>query len=368
MPFSASHVVNPLETMLNEVSARHQQQWLPNPQWFPVANFSAPNPFYGGIYNQSSVQQQVSQLEQRVKRIEEKLSTQNTFGADLDQSSSSSVSGQKEQHSRTKISRKSHEISDNDYSDVSSEEQDRFSSDSEEEGEIKSTTTCSLFKDLANDVAKDSPPNTDTGTESTNLDKLDKLSQEFEAKDSYGPKVNEKLAKTVNLGLKSNFLASTCKELSGKYKTPENCEWARVPLINSEIWSSDSLQESYKTNDKLFYKNQSLITKAMIPVIQIMNNCKEKKNEKETFDLACDAFQLLAYAHRDESNIRRQMLKPAVHKCYRKLSNPSTPVTENLFGDDLHKQIKDINETRKFTNDFSVNKQKRKSSYTYQQS
>ena len=50
------------------------------------------------------------------------------------------------------------------------------------------------------------------------------------------------------------------------------------------------------------------------------------------------------------------MLKPAVHK------------SENLFGDDLHKQIKDINETRKFTNDFSVNKQKRKSSYAYQQS
>ena len=112
-----------------------------------------------------------------------------------------------------------------------------------------------------------------------------------------------------------------------------------MPLINSEIWSSDSLQESYKTNDKLFYKNQSLITKTMIPVIQIMKNCKEKKNEKETFDLSCDAFQLLAYAHRDESNIRRQMLKPAVHKCYRKLCNPSTPVTENLFGDDLHKKL-----------------------------
>ena len=120
---------------------------------------------------------------------------------DLDQSKSSSVSGHKEQHSRMKDSRKTHEISDNDYSDVSSEEQDCFSSDSEEEGEIKSTTTSSLFKDLANDVAKDSSSITKTGTESTNLDKLDKLSQEFEAKVAYGPKVNDKLVKTVNLGL-----------------------------------------------------------------------------------------------------------------------------------------------------------------------
>lgn len=375
VPFTASHVVDPLETSSSEISAtaRQQQQWLPNPQWFSGANFPAANPFYGGFLNQNPVQMQVNQLAESVKRIEEKLSAHNTADASPSQQSKSSVQGKepKESHSRTKNTRKTHEISDNEdvYSDVSSDEQDYFSSDSEEEGEIKSATSTSLFKDLAKDITKDNNiPETETEVGSSNLDKLDKLSQEFECKEAYGPKVNEKLARTVNMGLKSNFSASTCKELSGKYKTPENCEWVRVPLINNEIWSSDSLQENYKTNDKLFYKNQSLITKAMIPIIQIMNNCIEKKNESETFDLACDAFQLLAYAHRDESNIRRQMLKPAVHKSYRKLCNPSTPVTENLFGDDLQKQIKDIYETRKFTNDFSSSKLKRKSSYGYQQS
>lgn len=101
----------------------------------------------------------------------------------------------------------------------------------------------------------------------------------------------------------------------------------------------------------------------MIPIIQIMNNCLEKddSHNSKVFDLACDAFQLMAYAHRDTSNVRRQMLKPAVSKHYRKLCSPATPVTENLFGDDLHKQIKDLNETRKFTDNFSTYKGKRKS-------
>ena len=140
-----------------------------------------------------------------------------------------------------------------------------------------------------------------------------------------------------------------------------------MPLINAEIWNSESLQETYKSNDKLFYKNQMLITKAMIPIIHIMNNCIEKKSQNDTFDLACDAFQLLAYAHRDASNLRRHMLKPSISKEYRKLCNPATPITQNLFGDDLHKQIKDLNETRKLTCDFSVTRPKRKLLYSQHQ-
>ncbi|MEW8545906.1 MAG: hypothetical protein AB2693_20480 [Candidatus Thiodiazotropha sp.] len=147
-----------------------------------------------------------------------------------------------------KKTRKTHEISDQDvYSDVSSDEQDCFSSNSEEEGKIKSANASALFKDLGKDISKDSSGNSETVTgSSSKLDKLDKLSQEFESKEAFGPKENDKLAKTVDIGLKSNISTTTCKELAGKYKTPENCEWVQVPLINNEIWSSDSLQDSYK--------------------------------------------------------------------------------------------------------------------------
>ena len=57
------------------------------------------------------------------------------------------------------------------------------------------------------------------------------------------------------------------------------------------------------------------------------------------------------------------MLKLAVSKPYRKLRALSTPLSKFLFGDDLHKQIKDLNETKKFTHEISTNKYKGKSSY-----
>lgn len=117
----------------------------------------------------------------------------------------------------------------------------------------------------------------------------------------------------------------------------------------------------------MLYKNQKLVTKAMLPLIQIMDKCLKQDNDSDIFDLACDSFQLLAYAHRDTSNIRRHMLKPVVSKPYRKLCTPSTPVTENLFGDDLHKQIKDLNETKKFTHTLSSGQKNKRKSYTYQQ-
>ena len=74
-----------------------------------------------------------------------------------------------------------------------------------------------------------------------------------------------------------------------------------------------------KANDKLLHKNQKLVTKAMLQIIQIMNQCIEKDTDNNTFELACDAFQMLSYARRDCLNIRRHMLKPAVSKPYRKL-------------------------------------------------
>ena len=132
-----------------------------------------------------------------------------------------------------------------------------------------------------------------------------------------------------------------------KYQVPQNCEFLRVRLINSKLWNSESLQDSYRDNDKLMYKNQKLITKPMLPIVQIMNSCLEKNDSvnNRLFDLASDGFSMMAYVHKDQSNIR--LLKPAVSKPYHKLCNALAPVTENLFGDGLHKQIKDMNESRK---------------------
>ena len=65
------------------------------------------------------------------------------------------------------------------------------------------------------------------------------------------------------------------------------------------------------------------------------------------------SFQLLAYAHRDMSNLRRQLVKSVVADKYKQLCNDSTPLTENLLGDELEKQIKTMDEMRKVGKDLT---------------
>ena len=55
---------------------------------------------------------------------------------------------------------------------------------------------------------------------------------------------------------------------------------------------------------------------------------------------------MLAYAHRDVSNVRRQLLKTNVTEKYKQLCNDSTPIKDNLLGEEFEKQIKALDEMR----------------------
>ena len=60
----------------------------------------------------------------------------------------------------------------------------------------------------------------------------------------------------------------------------------------------------------------------MIPLVQLKDKLLKKddaNHESEIFDLATDSLQLLAYTHRDISNVRRKFLKPAVAQKYKRL-------------------------------------------------
>ena len=58
------------------------------------------------------------------------------------------------------------------------------------------------------------------------------------------------------------------------------------------------------------------------------------------------------------------MLRPAVSKPYKKICSPSSPLSQFLYGDGLQKRTKDLNETKKFTQEISTNKYKKKYVYS----
>ena len=318
------------------------------------ANFTAPNPYYGGFYGfTADLLPQIAQLQQSIQSLEERLTSR------------SSPRPKKSPKTRNEWSVTCVSDSETLYLDVSSS--DEFS--------VSDNDQCSdhdmgqSFKDLKSASSlKATTSDPIPGTSKQNIGKLQKLSKEFEVKDDFSEKVISHLAETINAGMKSAHSQSACKDLMERYLVPRNCESVRVPLINPELWNSENLNEPDRSNDKMLFKNQKITTKAMLLIIQIMSKCLEDDSHCELFDLACDAFQLLAYGHRDMSHTRRQFLKQAVSKQYRKLCQPSVPVTEYLFGDDLQKQMRDLNEGHKFTQDLAGCKLKfRPNAYNSQQ-
>lgn len=83
----------------------------------------------------------------------------------------------------------------------------------------------------------------------------------------------------------------------------------------------------------------------------------ESEESEELFDLAMDAFNLLAFSHRDFSSQRRRLLNPAIANKYKQLCSESAPIAPTLlFGEEetLEKKVKEIDESRKLGNKINL--------------
>ena len=197
------------------------------------------------------------------------------------------------------------------------------------------------------------PLETDKVHVSTNMKLLQDMGQEFDREEVLGPKVNDTLARVVNSGIRAKIDRNVAKELCEKFVRPRNCEALVVPKINKELWNTSAFKKTTKEGDKCFQTAQRYMSQGLIPLVSLMDKLLET-DQAEEFRLAKESFQLLAYAHRDISNIRRQQLKGVVSDKYKQLCNDSTPLTGNLLGDDLEKQIKTLDEMRKVGFDLST--------------
>ena len=226
-------------------------------------------------------------------------------------------------------------------------------SDSSESEEVESDDDCN--EEPHNDVTEEPPTKQakmdGVGPENgskVGISKLSKIVGLFNDKSDRGPNVNENLAKSVNRGVTNTFKMKSVLEFADNYKPPENCEFLRVPILNEELFFEDSIANRFKKNDGMLQKTQTLLTKGITPLVQLLDKLMEDESEdSEVFDLATDSLTLLAYTHRDISTIRRKFLKPAVAKKYKRLCSAEIPLTANLLGDDLEKQLKSINEHKK---------------------
>lgn len=151
-----------------------------------------------------------------------------------------------------------------------------------------------------------------------------------------GKAISNSLAKMINVACTSQCQTDT---LVNKYKVPENCDFICPPTVNGEIWKV--LDKRAQSQDRGMVDIQNLLATAMTPIMQLADVLKPHiMANNEAKSLLADTLTLMGQAQYNLSVRRRYFIRPNLKKKYSGLCNISTPITTNLFGDDMARDIK----------------------------
>ncbi|CAC5379285.1 unnamed protein product [Mytilus coruscus] len=179
-------------------------------------------------------------------------------------------------------------------------------------------------------------------TKMSKIEKMKKVENFLSKKQKLGLPVHEEIANIVNQGAESavDHKNKEVHELVHKCVRPENCEFLEVPKVNKALWSSKETSKRLKDNDRSLQRTQGL-----------------SEESEETFELSLDSLNLLLYAHRDLSSLKRKLLTPALDKIYLALSHEDEKISPNyLFGDreNLEQRMKETDDSKKLGNKMKV--------------
>ena len=158
------------------------------------------------------------------------------------------------------------------------------------------------------------------------------------ATEAAGKPIDEVMAVSLNYLMTNQLAEKPLLEMMEKYESPTNCEVLRIPKVNAPIW--DSLNSKTRSADLKLQRVQKSLIKGMIANTQGVVTPTDSQQ---------DAFTCLANANFELNMMRRELIKPDLNMKYSQLCKPTVQVTENLFGDDLSKNIKDLSEVHKAT-------------------
>ena len=185
---------------------------------------------------------------------------------------------------------------------------------------------------------------------------LEELVHEFSTSDKTSPAVDDELAKLID-GLITNKLPKPkLDELLGKYHRPENCTSLLAPKTNKAIWGQ--LKDSTRKTDIGMQKCQTLYLAAAYALLQA-----SQTTSGETKTTLIHALVLILSGNREFNLKRRELLKPDLNSQFSALCSASTPITTQLFGDDVSIEIDEVAKSNKLSKRLSIPKKGRGARY-----
>ena len=154
-----------------------------------------------------------------------------------------------------------------------------------------------------------------------------------------GTPLHESQTQSVNFLLTNALEEKYMAEICQKYPKPSNCQNLLVPKVNPLIW--ENLSPHVRNLDLKIQRCQKPLIRGLVALLKATNDSPKLSVEQE------DSVALLASAHFELNQLRKELIKPDLNNRYTHLCKPRVKTTEWLFGDDLHKAVKELDEEQK---------------------
>ena len=180
---------------------------------------------------------------------------------------------------------------------------------------------------------------------------LAEIVQELSNDDEVGPDIAAQLAGIFTKLLGSKIPAERIKNKMEENPPPGNVPLMQPPRVNDVVWNS--LDQPARELDLKHKRIQAKLTRGLAALSRmtemILNNKKTSTIPDYTglLEKAMTAFALLASANYELSLRRREVMRFELNPRFARLCFASTPVTTDLFGDEMPKLVEDIQRSHK---------------------
>ena len=164
------------------------------------------------------------------------------------------------------------------------------------------------------------------------------LAARFAAASGTGKPLKTDLGSSIDYMLTHKLDDKSLEDTAEKYITPDNCEALSVPKVNLTIW--ENLKSTTRAKDARLQKVQKALMRGITAFARSVDGTQLSDTQQ-------DALALLSSANYELNCVRKEFIRPEINPKYAHLCKASTHTSKLLFGDDLSKQVKELQEEQK---------------------
>ena len=184
------------------------------------------------------------------------------------------------------------------------------------------------------------------GNEET--DEIQLALPQLDTKEKTGPMVLDKLATAVNAAVSNRSVKEAISNIAKNYFRPENCTYLCAPKVTAEIWNA--IDSHSHTQDLLLQDIKKYISLGLVPIIQLAEQAVNPNTELDRGSIKTtltDSLSLIGHTQFYISQRRRFNIRSYLNDKYKPICNYDVPLTNELFGNDCHKKIKELGDPTK---------------------